>query len=155
MSKKSKRTRSALPKLENDDFSFAGLADSKRPKSFVEMLDFNKFDRLSAEFVQIIEEKDERPPKPLYPPVQEELDLHGNTCVEAKVKVENFLLTARLRGLKSLRIITGKGLHSQSGPVLPDFVELLFRQMKLDLGVSDYFWENGSKENSGAIIVHL
>ena len=155
MTKRVKRGRAALPKLTDDDFSFAGLADAKRERSFVEMLDFDIFDRVSAERALQKETKEEGPPKPLHPPIQEELDLHGCTSAEAKIKVENFLLTARLKRLESLRVITGKGLHSQGAPVLPDFVELLFRQMKLDGGIASYAWENGSKEKSGAIIVLL
>ena len=52
-----------------------------------------------------------------------ELDLHGCHVHEALVRVEAFLETAALQGLDAVRIIVGKGLHSQGSAVLPDAVE--------------------------------
>jgi DNA-nicking Smr family endonuclease len=58
-----------------------------------------------------------------------ELDLHGLTADEAMAKVRFFLQDARYRGLQTLLIITGKGLHSSAGPVLRQAVEKLLAQM--------------------------
>jgi DNA-nicking Smr family endonuclease len=50
--------------------------------------------------------------------VQDLLDLHGYTVDEADARVSEFLKSAWLRGLKCVRIIHGRGLKSQNGPVL-------------------------------------
>lgn len=43
------------------------------------------------------------------------LDLHGFTRDEAVRELEEFLVHARLQGISSAEIITGKGLHSPDG----------------------------------------
>lgn len=51
--------------------------------------------------------------------VQDELDLHGLTSDEARQLLVDFLAQAKTRGLQCLRIIHGKGHHSDArGPVL-------------------------------------
>ena len=51
--------------------------------------------------------------------VQEELDLHGLTSVEARVMLVEFLNRCRHRGVRCIRIIHGKGLRSKNRePVL-------------------------------------
>lgn len=47
--------------------------------------------------------------------VQAELDLHQMTKDEARQEVNAFLDEAKIFGYKKIRIITGKGLHSESG----------------------------------------
>ncbi len=47
-----------------------------------------------------------------------ELDLHGLTADEATAKMLFFLQNAISRGLCTVLVITGKGLHSEDGPVL-------------------------------------
>ncbi len=49
------------------------------------------------------------------------LDLHGLTANEAKDEIRRFLdrLIAQTHGKFTVRIITGKGLHSRDGAVLP------------------------------------
>jgi len=47
--------------------------------------------------------------------IEAEIDLHGLTKEEAKMALENFLSEAKKNKYKKIRIITGKGLHSQSG----------------------------------------
>ncbi|MDH3997731.1 MAG: Smr/MutS family protein [Desulfuromonadales bacterium] len=54
---------------------------------------------------------------------QAELDLHGLTVAEASGKVGFFLQDALYQGWQTLLIITGKGLHSDDGPVLRKAVE--------------------------------
>lgn len=46
------------------------------------------------------------------------VDLHGLTGVEAREIINRELLVSRKAGLRKIRIIHGKGLHSDTGPVL-------------------------------------
>jgi DNA-nicking Smr family endonuclease len=55
----------------------------------------------------------------------------------------------------AVRIITGKGLHSEGQPVLPDTVEGVLRTLKKENLVKSWRWEKGQKEKSGALIVQL
>jgi DNA-nicking Smr family endonuclease len=51
--------------------------------------------------------------------VQAELDLHGMTTEESRDALADFLLEARARGLRCVRVIHGKGLTSPNKePVL-------------------------------------
>jgi len=51
--------------------------------------------------------------------LQADLDLHGVDAATARVLVERFLLDAHSRGLRCVRIVHGRGLHSPGGlPVL-------------------------------------
>ena len=48
-----------------------------------------------------------------------ELDLHGSTVAEAQTLLAEFLAECRLRGVRGVRIIHGKGLRSPGGrPVI-------------------------------------
>jgi len=50
--------------------------------------------------------------------VERELDLHGLEARAARGRVVAELALARERGLRCLRVIHGRGLHSESEPVL-------------------------------------
>lgn len=92
----------------------------------------------------------------LYPQVpQAELDLHGYTGREAGIKAETFIRNTRVRGLKTVRIIVGKGLHSTGKAVLPDVVEAKIIDLKRKKWVLSYKWEKKDKRKSGALIVYL
>jgi DNA-nicking Smr family endonuclease len=55
--------------------------------------------------------------------VDAQLDLHGLRKVEAEKKVEQFIKQSRASKLRTLLLITGKGVHSDpAGPVLKDAV---------------------------------
>jgi len=84
-----------------------------------------------------------------------ELDLHGCHVREALVRVEAFLETAALQGLDAVRIIVGKGLHSQGSAVLPDAVEGKIVDLKRRGRVATFAWEKKHKRASGAVIVFL
>lgn len=84
-----------------------------------------------------------------------ELDLHGCHVREALVRVEAFLETAALQGLDAVRIIVGKGLHSQGSAVLPDAVEGKIVELKRRGRVATFAWEKKHKRASGAVIVFL
>lgn len=90
-----------------------------------------------------------------YPPPQRELDLHGFRSHPAEQRTESFVRTAFMGGDLTLRIIVGKGLHSENGPVLPDIVENRLHQLKREGIVLSYRWEGRSKKRSGALIVYL
>ena len=49
----------------------------------------------------------------------------------------------------------GKGLHSEGGPVLPDVVEDLLKEMKKENIVLAYVWEGKKKIKSGSVVVYL
>jgi DNA-nicking Smr family endonuclease len=60
---------------------------------------------------------------------QEELDLHHSGAAEAEPMLREFLRDARRVGLGCVRIVHGKGLHSDSGvPVLKNLVDRVLRQ---------------------------
>lgn len=54
-----------------------------------------------------------------------EVDLHGLTVDEATRKVHFFLQNSVFHGFKTVLIVTGKGLHSNDGPVLRKAIEKL------------------------------
>jgi|GEM_PF-730232 len=90
-----------------------------------------------------------------YPSPELSLDLHGFTSVQAKLKTENFILSAFEKGYFTLRIITGKGNHSTTGAVLPDLTEDIISEMMQEKKILFFKWEQGIKEKSGSIIVYL
>ena len=55
-------------------------------------------------------------------PPGDQLDLHHETTVAAHTMLQDFIADAGDRGLKCVRIIHGKGLRSQAGPVLKTMV---------------------------------
>jgi hypothetical protein len=57
--------------------------------------------------------------------------------------------------LWTLRIIVGKGLHSENGPVLPDVVEDTLSALQREGVVLAFRWEGRSKRRSGSVIVYL
>lgn len=57
------------------------------------------------------------------------LDLHGDTADEARVRAERWLRERRREGVRVVRIVTGKGLHSAGPPVLPGEIADLLRRL--------------------------
>jgi DNA-nicking Smr family endonuclease len=90
-----------------------------------------------------------------YPGVEKTLDLHGYNALGAQIQAESFISSCKQQGYFTVRIIVGKGKHSQEGPVLPDVVEDVVKQMKKKEQVLSYSWEKKSKTHSGAIIIYL
>jgi len=86
---------------------------------------------------------------------ESQLDLHGLTWAEAKQKTNSYLLTQKQRGRKTLRIITGKGLHSSGPGILRDLVEVLLLDAREAGIITGYRWEQEEKEKSGAVLVFL
>lgn len=90
-----------------------------------------------------------------YPPPQLELDLHGATAPEAEKRTESFIENARQKKIRTLRIIVGKGLHSEGKAKLPDVVENKIVRLKRKNWLLDFEWEKKDKRKSGALIVYL
>ncbi|HUW71472.1 MAG TPA: Smr/MutS family protein [bacterium] len=75
-------------------------------------------------------ERDPAPTDPVHPtrkdiecmPIDAVLDLHGMTTAEAELALESFFATAERSGCGKILIVHGKGLHSESEPVLAAFV---------------------------------
>lgn len=154
MKKKITRQKGGLPQLTDDNFHFGGDLPAREQESFAEMFDSTSFDR-EVSAVKNSERGGNPGKKIIYPSPQEHLDLHGLTGQEAEAKVTNFLLTARQKGLRTVAVITGKGLHSKGLPVLRDLVEGMAKDMKAGREIRNYVWENGQRERSGAIIIYL
>ncbi|MDZ7642489.1 MAG: Smr/MutS family protein [Desulfurivibrio sp.] len=89
-----------------------------------------------------------------YPPPQEELDLHGLTAAAAETALHRFIEHCRVLQLATLRIITGKGLHSAGEPVLPPLAEATLEGMQRGRQILAYRWE-GRRRAGGALIVYL
>jgi DNA-nicking Smr family endonuclease len=86
--------------------------------------------------------------------VQEELDLHGLTAVEAKARMAEFLAHALRGGERCVRIIHGKGLRnpSEREPVLKNKVRLWLSQREDVLAYAEARPADGG---SGAVVVLL
>ncbi len=83
--------------------------------------------------------------------VDEELDLHGEYVEQGIETLKEFLASARARGCKNARVITGKGLHSQTG-------EALLREAVINYLTDRYIWKYEKSPigpNTGAIIVKI
>lgn len=60
---------------------------------------------------------------------QDEVDLHHSDAIQAEAMLRHFLRQSRDAGLGCVRVVHGKGLHSDSGvPVLKNLVDRLLRQ---------------------------
>lgn len=82
-----------------------------------------------------------------------ELDLHGLTANKATEKVRFFLRDAIYHGFRTVLIITGKGLHSNDGPVLRQAMEKILDQQReqvIEWGVAPKRYGGG-----GALVVFL
>lgn len=91
----------------------------------------------------------------IYPAPQRELDLHGFTSIRAAATVEMFIGKALRDEIQTVRVIVGKGLHSQGKAVLPDVVERKLAELKRKEWVLTYKWEKKDKRKSGSLIVYL
>lgn len=134
----------------------------QEPEDFTQMFERAQTDsfqlRLLADKKQTKDYEPFRPPTAqikVYPPPQRELDLHGYTAAEAENEVESFIRNARLQGVRTLRVIVGKGLHSQGKAVLPDLVERRIIELKRLNCVLGFSWEKKEKTKSGAMIIYL
>lgn len=149
--------RHGLPLVDRGTGGVSRTADDPEPdsKSFADLLD-SYLSRPSAR-------KKTVSPKPMpyhrrikrYPPPEIDLDLHGFTALGAQLKARSFLTACKQQGYFTVRIIVGKGLHSDPGPVLPDTIEDLLADLKAKDIVLGFSWERKKKVRSGAVIVYL
>ena len=66
-----------------------------------------------------------------FPDPQRELDLHGFNVTEALFEVSRFISQAITHRIRSVRIITGRGLHSKNMvSVLPEEIEKKLASLK-------------------------
>ncbi len=90
-----------------------------------------------------------------HPAPQMQIDLHGCNREEAERQADSFIYNASYKGLKTVRIIVGKGIHSAGLAVLPNVIENKIIALKREQVVLSYCWEKGKKHKSGAMIVYL
>ncbi len=153
-----KVTRTGVPQIKGEDYPF-GRQDEDIP-SFSELFDGEIFDDTALQRQALREAEEKRRQRQAgvqsYPPPQETLDLHGYTAQEAEDKARHFIEDARHRGIRTVRIITGKGLHSPGGvAVLPDIIEQQLILLKKEKAIASFGWERKVKSKSGALHVYL
>ena len=87
---------------------------------------------------------------------QRDLDLHGKKGEEAGRIIRLFLLESARQNLRKVRIITGKGLHSEEGQsVLKAVTETRIKELKYEGRILASEWDGKSRTSSGAVIVYL
>lgn len=82
------------------------------------------------------------------------LDLHGKTQEESIRMVQNFVKTASRQRLKSVLIITGKGKHSQEGPVIKLAVQTWLQRNGKPY-IRNFAYAPKKHGGDGAILVNL
>ncbi len=174
--------KNRLPVLDSDEEFLKAFTKKDKPKTAVQKkstfkdaaeeqdrednddsLENEDFATMLEESFKIKKSKPIGKPKPLplkkrlkrYPGVELELDLHGYNAIGAQLKLRSFIQTCKHQGFFTIRIIVGKGLHSEDGAVLPDIVEDELKEMKKQNLVIFYEWDRKKKRTSGAIIVYL
>lgn len=86
-------------------------------------------------------------------PVEDELDLHGYTVVEAKIAIQDFISECKRRHIRYIRIIHGKGYRSeQKIPILKTHVAYWLPQHKDVMAFSSALPNDGG---TGALYVIL
>ncbi len=178
-SRTDKRDRHGLPFIEEGEDLF-GLFDADRfdelnppgtPEESGPVHEEENFERLLDESIgkksyrTLLLEKDDNlgRKKPLtlaqklkrYPDPQGQIDLHGFTAYQAEERTDAYIRSEISKGTKTVRIIVGKGLHSEGRAVLPDVVEDRIVLFKKKGQVLTFKWDNGTKSKSGAMIVYL
>lgn len=90
-----------------------------------------------------------------WPAPQAELDLHGNRAPEAEERTVIFIERACVERILTVRLIVGKGLHSEGDAILPSVVEKKLAELKRTGKILTFKWEKKEKHKSGALIVYL
>ena len=86
--------------------------------------------------------------------ISEELDLHGYFKDEALAKLQNFIAGAYARGRQAVLVITGKGINSPEGPVLPGAVSKWLGETGKGM-VAEFAPAPRDRGGSGAFVVFL
>ena len=154
-------------KVHNTENTFSSNKSDTNPepeisdKEFAELLDISLKGKSMDRMMQEKKERGAPQKVPLskrlkrYPPPESKLDLHGFTGTGATIKADSYIRTAFQNGLFTIRIIVGKGTHSDFGAVLPGVVQDLLVKLKNESIVLHFVWEKKKKAKSGAIIVYL
>lgn len=155
--KKVQRDRHGLPILEQGQLpafegsdEFASLLASSLSEKSGEVLLSEKVDKLERARALPLKDRLKR-----YPAPQGQLDLHGYTAAKADQTAEHYVRRAFSVGTYTLRLIVGKGLHSEHGAVLPDTIADRMTVLKQEGIVLAWAWEKGKKAKSGSILVYL
>ncbi len=140
-------------RVADTDSEFSILFEGRKQESFAEIFAEN----LTADDINaVVKEKGDlaepvsSPAGPAQP--QMEIDLHGCTAEQAEMKIEAFIQRAVYQGVNAVRIITGKGLHSDGPAVLPGVAEEKLAGLQKEKMISAFWWEGGEK---GALLVRL
>jgi DNA-nicking Smr family endonuclease len=84
------------------------------------------------------------------------LDLHGYFEQESARRAENFLRASKVNGYETVRIITGKGIHSPQGrAIIRGAVARLLEQLKAQGLIFHFKWEQQREQSSGSVLVYL
>lgn len=83
------------------------------------------------------------------------VDLHGMRSAEAEREVVRFVRGAARRGVRRVCIVHGKGLHSESGPVLRDRVVHVLTEGGAAPVVLAFATASHRRGGSGALLVEL
>ncbi len=155
--KKIQKDRHGLPIIEHGQLpsskesdEFAALLASSLSEKSGEVLLREKVDTVGASRPITLKERLKR-----YPPAQGQLDLHGFTAAKADQTAEHYVRRAFSVGTYTLRLIVGKGLHSEHGAVLPDTIADRMTTLKQEGIVLAWEWGRGKKSKSGSILVYL
>ncbi len=157
------QTKQGVKKLSLEDDLFNAIEEENEPdESFDELLEESLSDKSSQ---NIIKDKIAASSKKIelskttklskYPGPQDEIDLHGLKGDEAELKADFFIRDSKARGLVTIRIIVGKGTHSEGRAVLPDIIEGKIIDLKRKGQIYTFKWEKGRKLKSGAVIIYL
>ncbi len=155
--KKVQKDRHGLPILEQgqvpaseESEEFAALLESSLSEKSEEVLLSEKVDKVGQARTITLKERLKR-----YPAPQGQLDLHGYTAAKADQTAEHYVRRAFSVGTYTLRLIVGKGIHSEHGAVLPDTIADRMTVLKQEGIVLSWVWEKGKKSKSGSLIVYL
>ena len=124
------QTKQGIKKLSLEDDLFKDIDESNEPEeSFNELLKESLTNKSSQALIQekIAASSEETSLSKIsklvnYPEPQDEIDLHGLNGDEAELKTDFFIRDSKARGLVTIRIIVGKGTHSEGRAILPDIV---------------------------------
>ncbi len=87
---------------------------------------------------------------------QDSLDLHLFTVKEALTRADAFMRMSKGNGLRTIQIITGKGIHSEGGEAkIRNAIRDRVIELRRQNIVHSYKWDQRREQSSGAIIVYL
>jgi len=155
------RNRHGLPILDGSRSLASIFSESREEEDFASLLESSLKGKGADEMMR--EKRDRARPSPVplkkrlkrYPPPQLVLDLHGFTAARAESRAESFLRAEWRKGTFTVRIVVGRGLHSENGAVLPDVVEALLIKLKREGVVLWFEWDRRHKALSGSVIAFI